>query len=108
MVATVVSFVELPFVVAVVTVFIVPFKSPENVVAVTEPAKVAFAPVSVNAKVWPDGLNRIAPVPVFDMSAKPFVEKFKSSSKVISPAKVALPLLFKISKARLLVPPYVK
>jgi len=70
---------------------LLPSDKPTAILSLTiVPAKVALAPVNVNAKVWLDGLNRIAPVPVFDMSAKPFVEKFKSSSKVMSPAKVEL------------------
>ena len=59
----------------------------------TLPAKLALAPVNVSASVLELGLNLIAPVPVFDMSAKPFVEKFKSSPKVISPTVSISPVL---------------
>ena len=84
MVATFVLSVALGCVTAVVAVFIVPFKSPKNVVnvavvPVTVPAKVALAPVKVKARVLLLGLNLIAPVPMLPKSAKPFVEKFKSS-----------------------------
>ena len=56
MVATFVLSVALGCVTAVVAVFIVPFKSPKNVVnvavvPVTVPAKVALAPVKVKASV---------------------------------------------------------
>ena len=44
--ATVVSLVEFAFVTAVVTVFIVPFRSPKNVGEVTVPAKVPPAVTS--------------------------------------------------------------
>ena len=45
--ATVVSLVEFAFVTAVVTVFIVPLRSPKNVGEVTVPAKVASPELSI-------------------------------------------------------------